>query len=231
MSAPRVIVVIPAYNEEKHIADVIKRTRNSGWPVVVIDDGSGDSTARLAEAAGATVVRHETNKGKGQAILTAVEWVLASSFEAAVFLDADGQHAPEEVGRFVTEYEICGADLIIGTRMSDIASMPIVRRMSNRLSSLMISIVSGQRITDSQSGFRMMSRRMLEYLRETGGGSGFEFESEMIINAVRDGIKYSEVPISCIYGDEKSHYAPVRDAARFARVMAHQTIKRLRNRP
>ncbi|MBM4355954.1 MAG: glycosyltransferase family 2 protein [Deltaproteobacteria bacterium] len=224
-----VCIVIPAFNEERSIADVVTRSLRSGMDVVVVDDGSADATARLAEQAGAQVERHSRNQGKGVAIRTAAAWVLARGYDAAIFLDADGQHLPEELARFQECFENTGADLIVGTRMADNASMPLVRKIANRSSSLMVSLVAGTRVTDSQSGYRLFSRRMLERLR-THGGVGFDFESEMIIDAVRDGLTYREIPISCIYGEEKSHYRPFRDAAQFLLLIARKSLERLRPR-
>jgi glycosyltransferase involved in cell wall biosynthesis len=220
-----VCIVIPAFNEERSIDRVVRSARQSGMDVLVVDDGSADRTAELAEAAGAIVERHGRNQGKGVAIRTAAAWVLRHEYDAAVFLDADGQHLPEELPRFRDCFERTGADLIVGSRMADNASMPRVRKLANRTSSLLVSLVAGTRVTDSQSGYRLFSRRMLERLKD-GGGAGFDFESEMIIDAVRDGLRYCEVPISCIYGEEKSHYRPFRDAAQFLSLMARKSLQR-----
>ncbi len=221
-----VCIVIPAFNEARSIEKVVTASLRSGMDVLVVDDGSADRTAELASAAGAIVERHARNQGKGVAIRTAATWVLGHGYDAAVFLDADGQHLPEELPRFRECFEQTGADLIVGTRMADNASMPLVRKVANRTSSLMVSLVAGTRVTDSQSGYRLFSRRMLERLA-SGGGAGFDFESEMIIDAVRDGLKYCEVPISCIYGEEKSHYRPLRDAAQFLSLMVRKSLERL----
>jgi len=225
-----VCIVIPAYNEERSIAQVVTASLKSAMPVLVVDDGSGDRTAELASQAGAHVERHVHNQGKGVAIRTAATWVLDQGFDAAIFLDADGQHLPEELPRFKECYERTAADLVVGTRMAANDSMPLIRKLANTSSSLLVSLVAGTRVTDSQSGYRLFSRRMLSRLK-AGGGAGFDFETEMIIDAVRDGLHYREVPISCVYGEEKSHYRPVRDAAQFLLLMGRKSLERLRARP
>jgi len=207
-------VVIPAYNEEKRIGAVLSATDCLGLEVLVVDDGSRDGTASVARTHSCHLVAHPVNKGKGAAIRTAIAWVLERGFDAAVFLDADGQHLPAEVDRFVSEFEASGADLIVGSRMHDNAAMPTVRKLSNRTSSALVSLLAGTRVADSQSGFRLLSAPLLEKMK-TRGGERFDFESEMIIDAARGGAKYREVPISCIYGDKKSHYHPLRDSAEF----------------
>lgn len=219
----RVCIVVPAYNEEKRIGEVLSGTDGLGLEVLVVDDGSSDGTARVARAHSCHLLSHEKNQGKGAAIRTAIPWILERGFDAAVFLDADGQHLATEVTRFVEEFERSGADLIVGTRMHENSAMPLVRKFSNRISSGLVSLLAGTRVTDSQSGFRLLSARLLRRIASSGG-KGFDLESEMIIDAVRGGMRYAEVPISCIYKDEKSHYRPVRDSAQFLALVVRKAF-------
>ena len=213
-----VAALIPAYFEERAIADVATRTLAQLDHVLVVDDGSTDATTERAKATGAQVIKHEINKGKGGAIKTGFTALLKQPVEYILILDADGQHLPEEIGRFIEEANQSGAQLIVGSRMGDTRTMPFVRRMTNRFMSWLISGVCGQRIPDSQSGFRMIHRDVVPHLFcET---QGYDYESEMIFIAAREGFKIASVPISTIYGDEKSKIHPVRDTVKFFKLLA-----------
>jgi glycosyltransferase involved in cell wall biosynthesis len=215
--ASRPLVVIPAYNEAATIQAIVRKTRALDFPVLVVDDGSADLTGRLALEAGAELLRNPVNQGKGAAIRCAVERALLEGNDPVIFIDADGQHRPEDLPAFMEHFRRTGADLIIGTRMGNPRGMPLIRLAANTVSSIMISILAGTRVTDSQSGYRLVSRRLLEALKPTKTG-GFELESEMIIDSVRGGFTYAEIPIECIYGNERSHYRPFRDSTGFLRL-------------
>ncbi len=227
MKEPKVCVVIPAYNEGKAIGRVLTAAVEAGLDILVVDDGSSDDTAAVTRQFDVRLIVHETNQGKGVAIRTAIAWVLEQSYDAALFMDADGQHAPEEIPRFYDCYAATRADLVLGSRMHSNKGMPLVRALSNRFSSLLVSGLAGTRVTDSQSGFRLLSARLLSQLQETGG-AGFDFETEMIIDAVWNGLRFCEVPISCIYADETSHYHPVKDSLQFFALVARKGIERFR---
>jgi glycosyltransferase involved in cell wall biosynthesis len=227
MQEPRVCVVIPAYNEGRAIGRVLQKAHTCGLDILVVDDGSSDDTASVARAAGVHLLVHETNQGKGAAIRTAIAWVLDQGYDAALFMDADGQHEPHEIAPFAQCFHATQADLVIGSRMHDNKAMPLVRKLSNRFSSALVSILAGARVTDSQSGFRLLSARLLTRLRDTGS-SGFDFESEMIIDAIWEGLQYREVPISCIYADEKSHYHPLKDSLMFFSLVGRKGLEKLR---
>jgi len=227
MDNSRICIVIPAFNEDRAIGPVLDEAKGLGLDVLVVDDGSTDETAGIARATtGIHLVVHERNQGKGVAIRTAISWLLERKYDAALFMDADGQHLPAEAPLFARKFEETGADLIVGSRMAELSSMPRIRRLSNRFSSLLISALAGTTVTDSQSGYRLLSATLLRRLQNMGG-QGFDFESEMIIDAVREGMKYEEVPISCIYGEERSHYHPVRDSLQFFALVARKTFQLL----
>lgn len=228
MNKPVAAAVIPAYNEEKHIGDVVLRTRQQLEKVLVVDDGSADKTADTAREAGAEVIVHAQNQGKGETIKTGLRhWLGTASSSAGelerpvdfvIILDADGQHRPEEIERFVAA--ALSADepkLILGNRMNDISSMPFVRRFVNRWMSDQISALCGQRIPDTQCGYRLIHRQLIPEL--LGGAARFDYETEMLIIASRKGFRIGSVPISTVYSDEVSSIHPVRDTFRFFKLM------------
>jgi glycosyltransferase involved in cell wall biosynthesis len=214
----KIAVVIPAYQEEKHIGDVVRRTRVEIDNVLVVDDGSNDKTADLARAAGAEVIVHAQNRGKGEAIKTGLRHFSNRQFDWVFILDADGQHRPEEIGRFVVAADSASAPkLILGNRMNDVSAMPLVRRIVNRYMSKKISRVCHADIPDTQCGFRMLHRQLIPALLD--GADRFEYETEMLILASRKGFRIDSVSISTVYRDEVSSIHPVRDTLRFFKLM------------
>ena len=213
-----VAAVIPAYHEEKHIGDVVRRTRQQLDHVLVVDDGSGDETDKLAREAGAEVAIHAENRGKGEAIKTGLRYWWDRQLDLVVILDADGQHRPEEIDRFVAAaISTARPKLIVGNRMNDVSRMPLVRRMVNRYMSNKISRVCGQQIPDTQCGFRMLHRDLIPDL--LGGTNRFDYETEMLIVASRSGCRIDSVPITTVYSDEVSSIHPMRDTIRFFKLM------------
>ena len=218
MEAAKIAAVIPAYNEEKHIGDVVRRARQVLDDVLVVDDGSADKTADRAREAGGEVIVHEQNRGKGETIKTGLRHFLDRQFDFVIILDADGQHRPEEIDRFITAgLSTNEPKLILGTRMNDLSSMPLVRRIVNRWMSQQISAVCGQEIPDTQCGFRMVHRDLIPDL--LGGAARFDYETEMLIIASRKRFEIASVPISTVYSDEVSSIHPVRDTIRFFKLM------------
>jgi glycosyltransferase involved in cell wall biosynthesis len=212
-----VAAVIPAFLEEKHVADVVRRTLRQLPNVLVVDDGSTDQTAERARSAGADVIVHEQNRGKGESIKTGFRYWLDHGSTYVVILDGDGQHLPEEIGRFLTAASSGIGELLIGTRMNDVGEMPLVRRTVNRYMSRKISRACGQEIPDSQCGFRMVHRSIVPNL--LGGTERFDYETEMLILASRAGCRIASVPISTVYSDEVSSIHPIRDTLRFFKLM------------
>lgn len=212
-----VAAVIPAYLEEKHIADVVQRTLRQLKNVLVVDDGSSDATADAARKAGADVIIHEQNRGKGESIKSGFRHWLEQDTTYVVILDGDGQHLPEEIERFLAAAASGIGELLIGTRMNDVREMPLVRRTVNRYMSRKISRACGQEIPDTQCGFRMVHRSIIPNL--LGGTERFDYETEMLILASRAGCRIASVPISTVYSDEISSIHPVRDTLRFFKLM------------
>jgi glycosyltransferase involved in cell wall biosynthesis len=218
-----IVAVIPAYEEAPRVGAVVAGA-NAQLPVLVVDDGSTDGTAAVAEAAGATVLRQRPNQGKGAALRAGFRWALDHAFEAALTLDADGQHDPAEIPALLAARARTGADLIIGRR--DFGRMPPIRQLSNRLGGLAFSWAVGRRIPDNQSGYRLVSRRLMEATLASGE-SGFEFEVEMITTAIRAGWMIDWVPIRTIYAGEPSHIDPWRHFTSFVRIVraARATVR------
>jgi glycosyltransferase involved in cell wall biosynthesis len=214
---PSIAAVIPAYGEEKHIGDVVRRTRQQLDHVLVVDDGSNDQTAARAREAGAEVIVHPQNRGKGEAIKTGLRHWLDRQFTYVVILDADGQHLPEEIDRFVNVALASDAQLFIGTRMNDLSGMPPLRRIVNRYMSKRISRTCGQKIPDTQCGFRMLHRQLVPDV--LGGANRFDYETEMLIFASRKGYRIESIPITTVYSDEVSSIHPIRDTIRFFKLM------------
>ena len=212
-----VAAVIPAFHEEKHIAEVVRRTLKQVPNVVVVDDGSTDGTAEEARKAGADVIVHEQNRGKGDAIKSGFRYWLEHGSTYVIVLDGDGQHLPEEIPQFLAAAASTGAKLLIGTRMNNVRDMPLVRRAVNRYMSRKISNACRQDIPDTQCGFRMVHRDIIPDL--LGGTERFDYETEMLIVASRAGCDIASVPISTVYSDEVSSIHPVRDTLRFFKLM------------
>ena len=211
-------VVIPAYREEKHVGDIVRRTRQQLDHVLVVDDGSSDKTAQRARDAGAEVIVHNQNRGKGEAIKTGLRHWLDRQFVHVIILDADGQHLPEEIDRFIAAAaSAAGLSFFLGNRMKNLTGMPFVRRIVNRYMSNQISRVCGQKIPDTQCGFRMLDRQLIPEL--LGGMERFDYETEMLIIASRQGYRIESVPITTVYSDEVSNIRPVSDTLRFLKLM------------
>lgn len=215
----RVCVLIPAFNAADSLGPLIERARPLGHEMLVIDDGSTDDTARVAERAGATVLRHASNQGKGAALRTGFAEALRRGHELIITLDADGQHDPADIPRFVqAALDDPQAALLIGNRMHEAHRMPFVRRCTNRIMSWWLSRAAGTTVPDTQCGFRLMRRDFLTRCRLASGR--FEIESEMVLEAARLHAPIRAVPVRSIYGEERSHIRPCRDTWRFFRMLA-----------
>lgn len=214
--AVRTCVVIPAYNAAGMVGDVVRGSREFLPDVVVVDDGSTDRTGDESREAGAVVLRHDVNRGKGAALKTGFAWALERGYDAVVTLDADRQHLPADIPKFLAESESSHAHLIIGSRRHLFAGMLPRRRLANRFSAWGISIAAKARILDSQSGFRLYSRELLQSVRLEA--NGFDAESEVIVRAGRLGMSVVMIPIDLgfVNGVSTSHYRPIVDTVRIA---------------
>ena len=223
--------IIPAYQDEKHIGDIVRRTRERLHHVLVVDDGSTDQTAQRAREAGAEVIVHSQNRGKGEAIKTGLaHWLAAANTSGDTegglnrevvwvsLLDSDGQHLPEEIDRFLlAAASAMQPTFLIGNRMDNLVGMPFIRRVVNHYMSRQISRVCKQEIPDTQCGFRMLDLQLIPQL--LGGGDRFDYDTEVLIIASRKGYLIESVPITTVYTDQVSKIRPLRDAIRFLKLM------------
>ena len=222
----RVVALIPAWNVGPHIGPLIRQIRSYLEEVIVVDDGSTDDTAEKARSAGATVLRHAGNLGKGKAIQTGFQYIQTLEVEGCLLLDGDGQHSPEDIPAFLKAAET-GADVIVGNRMGRSDQMPFVRRWTNRVMSFVLSRMAHVDIPDSQCGFRYLRKSVLSKL--TLEASRFEIDSEILVEASRNRCRIVSVPVRVLYQSEKSAIRPIRDTRRFLRYIFHVMKKRKRN--
>ncbi|MFH1836683.1 MAG: glycosyltransferase family 2 protein [Candidatus Omnitrophota bacterium] len=216
--------IIPAYNEEKYIGSVIKAVRNKGVDVIVVDDGSSDNTANYGREAGAHLLKNERNEGKGRALRKGFEYVREKGYNYIFTLDADGQHDPEDIPKFIEKMRVSGSDIVAGNRLANPRNMPDDRLTINRWSSSLISKMSGQYVPDPLCGFRLIPARVLEKLDLVG--VKFEIVPEILIKAAKKGFIIDHVDIATIYGDETSYIRPGRDGYMFLSFLIKEWIKR-----
>jgi glycosyltransferase involved in cell wall biosynthesis len=215
----RLLALVPAHDEATRIERVVAGAVRH-LPVLVVDDGSSDDTAAVAEAAGARVIRQTPNQGKGAALRAGFAAALADGAEAVLTLDGDGQHDPSEIASFLGLYArrtIAGSptELIVGRR--SFGKMPPARRVANWLGTLTLTAALGRWIHDNQSGYRLIGRRLMTAMLDSRE-SGFAFEVEMIAVCLREGWPIGWVPIRTIYGDETSHIQPAEHLREFLAV-------------
>jgi len=208
-------VIIPAHNEAKIIARLVKHIRELHLDVVVIDDGSTDNTAQIAQDNGAIILRNNYNQGKGASLIKGFHYVLGRDYSAVITMDGDGQHLAEDIPNFIKAAEHSGSGMFIGNRLSKAQGMPWVRILTNKSMSWILSKVVKQKIPDSQCGFRLIKREVLKKLNLKS--AKYEIESEVLIRASRLGFKIESVPVKTVYGGERSKINPFADALRFIR--------------
>jgi glycosyltransferase involved in cell wall biosynthesis len=217
----RVAALLPAYQAEGHLAAVLARLAAVHPPAdtLVVDDGSRDGTRAVAERAGVRVHSFSANRGKGHALLEGFR--LLGDYDAVVTLDSDGQHPPERFPDFVRAAE-AGADLALGVRVRS-GAMPPIRRLANGVASGWATWLAGQEVGDSQCGYRLYRRRLLDRTPITPGR--YEVETEVIVRAARLGFRVVTVPIPTVYASETSHIRTMQDVPRILGVLARLTLE------
>ncbi len=207
-------VVIPAYNEEDKVGSLVRDIRRLGFSVLVIDDGSTDGTYEVARREADVVLKNERNYGKGVALRRGITYLLErANPDYIITMDADYQHSPDDIEKFL-DCARAGKHFVIGDRMHNPEGMPFVRKGTNRFMSWLISLMVGQKIPDTQCGFRLIKRDVLESIDMRS--DKFEVESEIIIEAARRKFAIESIPIRSIYHKHhRSNIHPFFDTLRF----------------
>ena len=203
----RPAALVPAYQAESTIAAVVRGIRESVARVLVVDDGSSDRTAAEAESAGAEVLRRAANGGKGAAVRSGLERLLATDATHVAFVDADGQHDPADLPRLLDAARN-GARFVIGSRMAEPDAIPAYRYRTNEIGSRILTRMTGLEVEDAQSGYRVVSSDVLRKLALNA--RGYIIETEILLKAARHLDRFTHVPVRAIYGGH-SHYRPFRD--------------------
>lgn len=216
-SEPAILILIPAYNAARYLPELVSRIRRvaDDSDILIINDGSTDKTAEILKNLDAPYLINNPNQGKGYTLKRGYDYAADKGYDYVITIDADLQHLPEELLRFMAE---CGrADIYIGTRKIELAIMPFARWLTNNLTSLIISIFSGRRIRDSQSGYRMMATDLLRQVRVNS--VKYDYESEILFQAGALGAKVGEIPITTIYEGSHSYINPLIDTGRFIKLI------------
>lgn len=195
------IACIPAFNEETVIGNVVKKTLNYANSVIVCDDGSSDNTSTEAEAAGAYVIRHQTNRGKGAALKSLFKYAKNSNADVVVTIDGDGQFLPEEIPKLTKAIIEKQSDIVIGYRFDDKTEMPSYRKVGNKFLDKMTNLASELPFRDTQSGFRAYSKKAIDLINFKT--DGFGADSEILVEASKKGLKISEEKVTVLYNTGK----------------------------
>jgi glycosyltransferase involved in cell wall biosynthesis len=220
-------VVIPAYNEAATIRDVAARALAQVPLVIVVDDGSTDGTAPALGGLQVVLLRNAGNCGKAASLRRGADEALQRGAQAIVTLDGDGQHCPEDIPRLLDAWREAPAEIVIGSRLHRRDRIPGARYWANRVANFWIGLAAGYAIADSQSGFRVYPARLLREARvKSGRARSFVFESEILIEAARLGVRARCVPVEVVYAERAraSHFRPVLDIARIVRMVAWRLI-------
>jgi glycosyltransferase involved in cell wall biosynthesis len=206
-----IAVLIPSFNAAQSIQGVIEGVKGYGLTIVVVDDGSTDTTAAIARHCGVHVLRHRANRGKGAALRTGFRFLLDRGYRAVITMDADGQHDPSYVPSFIRAYKAGTGEIVIGSRAGEFKAMSWLRRFWNQLGARAVSKLVSAPLTDTQSGYRLISGKVLRGLPVRA--TGYEGELELLLKACKRGYTVVEIPITTHYidGRPSSHFRPVRD--------------------
>jgi len=224
-----VAAVIPAYNEQATIREVVQRTLRHVAHVIVVDDGSRDGTSSALDGLPVTILRNEQNCGKAHSLIRGMDEAFRRGADAVVTLDGDGQHPPEEIPRLLAAQRAEPRAIAIGSRLHEARNIPVERYVANCVANFWIAWAAGQPIEDSQSGFRVYpAAAWHEVLPRCSYRLGFVFESEVLIEAGRAEFRLVAIPIPAIYPARarRSHFHPVLDIARIVRMVSWKLISR-----
>lgn len=225
----RVAVLIPAYEEQESVAEVVEEARRYLPDVIVVDDASGDETALRAERAGATVIRCDENRGKGAALTEGFQYVLHQDFDAVIALDADGFHDPNQIPKFLETYHRTHIPVLIGSRMAEPEKVPLVRRWSIRVMRYWLNRLMKVYVPDPPCGFRFYRCDVLPFLLESGSSLPAEFET--LLHIASRGIRVGSVRITKKPHRHKSWISPFRDIVRFVKVLRNYYRRKRAEKP
>ncbi|MCK9573707.1 MAG: glycosyltransferase family 2 protein [Candidatus Omnitrophica bacterium] len=214
----KIWMVIPAYNEARSLERILRRLKEKELHIIVVDDGSKDSTYAVAKMKADIVLRNEKNLGKGMALRKAMAFLLENEkFDYIITMDGDGQHSVSDIDKFLDEVA-SGASFVVGNRMHSPIGMPKIRILTNQAMSWLLSRMVSQNIPDTQCGFRLIGREVLEKIKFRT--NKFEVESEILIKAAKEGFVIKSIPIQSIYFRRiKSKIHPFVDTLRFIRFL------------
>ncbi|MFO8053267.1 MAG: glycosyltransferase family 2 protein [Candidatus Omnitrophota bacterium] len=220
---PRIWVIVPAYNEADDLGKFLTKIKEKNLSVLVVDDGSTDNSYQVAKRYADLVIKNQKNFGKGLSLRRGIDYLINNKyFDFIITMDADGQHSPDDLDKFIDQAKQ-GSLFVIGNRMDNPENMPKTRIITNCFMSWLVSKISGQYIPDSQCGYRLIKREVIESL--TIKTKKFEIESEMLINASKLGYPIKSIPIKSIYHKNvSSKIKPISDSFRFIKF-----ILRLKN--
>lgn len=199
LSNPRTLIVIPCFNEERTIGTVILKSKKYSRNVLVVDDGSKDDTSEIARRAGARVIIHPRNMGKGAAIKTGFHYALQNKYDYVVTIDGDGQHNPDEIPNVLGNVMNNGHDISIGYRVGEQTEMPKWRKIGKRVLDYGTGLGNGGFVTDSQCGFRAFNKRAIAAITPQLNGNNFNVESEQLVRAHEHDLKIVNTNVSCKY--------------------------------
>lgn len=211
-----VCAVIPFFNEDAFIRDVILKTKQYVDQVIAVNDGSTDNSEKMIEDLDDVIILSSNiNRGKGFSLAKGFEECVKKNFDIIITLDGDNQHSPELIPEFLSA--IGSNDIVIGNRLGDLKNMPIARVLSNKITSFFLSLKTGQKILDSQCGFRAYKKKVLEIIKTTS--AGYEAESEMLVLASRLRFRIGFIDIPTIYEDENSKMNPIEAIKGFIKIL------------
>lgn len=222
-------IVIPAYNEQATIRDIVQRAQEYCQHVIVVDDGSSDNTCDQLQDSGVILLRNETNSGKAASLWRGMQHAQTLKVDAVITLDGDGQHKPEDIPRFLEAYQQYPDTIIIGARLADKSVIPAKRYYANKFANFWLSWAAGYLVEDSQSGFRLYPMKLIDNLKiHIDRSKSFVFESEILIKAAQLGIKSQPIKIAAVYGTQarSSHFRGVTDIVLITRMVAWSLISR-----
>ncbi len=212
-----ICIVIPIFNEAEHIGALVDELQKRNFNMVVVNDGSTDQSAEILKNKNVSSVHHQVRSGKGMSLRDGFYYAVEHRFDGVIAMDGDGQHAVDDIAVFLEKAKIDKDCVIVGSRLHHAKNMPMVRFLTNKFMSSLISNVCKQRVEDSQCGFRYIGCGVLKTVHLKS--SNYEIESEVLIKASRKGFKIYSVPVQTIYRDEKSKIRPLRDTVRFFRYL------------